>query len=60
MSAERDQRSHGSTRRAIRESVSALERIVTQVDRIDWGSRWKQIDVVRLERPREPDTALTR
>jgi phenylacetate-CoA ligase len=30
----------------------SLERIVTQVDRIDWGSRWKRIDVMRLDRPR--------
>ncbi len=29
-----------------------LEIVVTQVERIDWGSRWKRIDVARLDRLR--------
>ncbi|MFO1197352.1 MAG: AMP-binding protein [Burkholderiaceae bacterium] len=29
-----------------------LEIVVTQVERIDWGSRWKRIDVARIDRLR--------
>jgi len=39
-----------TVRDLVETAADDLEIVVTQVERIDWGSRWKRIDVARIDR----------